>query len=85
MLLGSPLSSVALVDNAATIGTPVLHRVYGSVGSLATSGYGMGPGIQVNLDGSIFVQPGYAILSYASAALTSALIMHFMWEEIAAV
>lgn len=82
-LAGDATASVAVVDNGATIGTPVLHRTYGSVGSLATTGYGLVAGLIVNLDGSIILQPGYSLLTYTEAANTSAFIFSFTWAEIA--
>lgn len=81
-LVGSSSVSGAVVDTAATCGTPILYRVFGSVGSLATSGYGLVPGLVVDLQGSLILQPGYSVLSYTTAATTTALIMHFVWAEI---
>jgi len=82
--VGSSTVSAATVDTAnATIGTPVLYRVYGSVGSLATSGYGLVPGLVVDLQGSLILQPGYSVCTYTTAATTTALIFHFTWAEIA--
>ena len=81
-LVGSSSVSAAVVDTAATCGTPILYRVFGSVGSLATSGYGLVPGLVVDLQGSLILQPGYSVLSYTTAATTTALIMHFVWAEI---
>lgn len=74
--------SVALADDGATIVSGVVLRVYGSVGSLATSGYGLQAGVWVDVDGSIIVSPGYAVASYTTAATTTALQFTFMWEEV---
>lgn len=65
-----------------TIGTPVLLDVFGSIGSLATTGYGTQQGIYVDLDGSLIVPPGYFVASYTTVVTTSALIFKFGWEEV---
>jgi hypothetical protein len=75
-------ASVATGTNSATIATPVLERIFGTIGSLATTGYGLQPGLQYQADGSLVVPPGYFFASYASAALTSATIWSFVWEEV---
>jgi hypothetical protein len=82
-LVGSTVASQSIVDDGGTIGTPILYRVYGSVGSVATTAYGLVPGVFVDLDGSLVIQPGYAALSYTTAATTTALIFHFVWAEMA--
>lgn len=81
-LAGSSVASQAIVDTAATCGTPILYRVFGSIGSVATTGYGVVPGVVYPLNGSLIIQPGYSVLSYTTGATTSALIMHFVWAEI---
>lgn len=81
-LRGSLVTSAAIADTAATIGTPILLRLYGSVGSLATTGYGLMPGLLVDLDGSIIVEPGFSLLTYTTAATTTALAFHFVWAEV---
>ncbi|MEY2874023.1 MAG: hypothetical protein RLZZ373_1394 [Pseudomonadota bacterium] len=75
-------ASVAVGSNSATIATPVLERIFGTIGSLATTGYGLQPGLQYQVDGSLVIPPGYFVASYASAALTSASIWSFVWEEV---
>lgn len=81
-LLGSTTSSQAIADTAATIGTPVLYQVFGSIGSDATTDYALVPGIVADLEGSLILQPGYSALSYTTGATTSALIMSFVWAEL---
>lgn len=66
----------------ATIATPVLDIVIGQVGSLATTGYGLTPGLIVDLGGSIIVPPGFFAASFTSAATTTALQFGYQWEEI---
>ena len=80
-LRGSTQSSSAVADTAATIGTPILHRVFGSIGSVATTGYGLVQGLNVDLKGSLILKPGYSVLSYTTAVTTSALIFTFVWAE----
>ena len=80
-LVGSGLVASALADDGATIATPVLNRIYGQVGSEATTAYGLMPGIQAHIDGSIVIPPGFAVCSYTSIVTTSALLFNFVWAE----
>jgi len=66
----------------ATISTPVLDMVVGQVGSLATTGYGLTPGLVVDLGGSIIIPPGFFAASFTSIVTTSALLFGFQWEEV---
>lgn len=75
-------SSVTTASAGATIATPVLEAAYGNVGSLATTGYGLTPGIVVQLDGEIIIAPGFGIASFTSIATTTALLFGFVWEEV---
>jgi hypothetical protein len=79
---GSTITSVATASAGATIATPVLEQVFGSVGSLATTGYGLTPALNVDLEGSLIVPPGFYVASFTSIVTTSALIFGFMWEEV---
>jgi hypothetical protein len=79
-LIGGPVSQ-AVASAGATIATPILIDTYGSVGSLATTGYGLTSGINVELKGSIIVPPGQFLASYTTIVTTSALIFGFVWEE----
>lgn len=80
--VGSATTSRATGSAGATIATPVLIGAYGKLGSVATTGYGIEPGIVVELDGSIIVPPGFYVASYTTAATTSALIFGFVYEEV---
>lgn len=75
-------TTVALTDNGATIGTPILLRVCGSSmeGEISTIP-SMGPKIY-NIDGSIVIPPGYALLTYTFAIQTASIQFHFVWEEV---
>jgi hypothetical protein len=75
-------TTVALTDNGATIGTPILVRVCGSSmeGAISTVP-SLGMNIY-NIDGSIVIPPGYALLSYTFAIQTSSIQFHFLWEEV---
>lgn len=66
----------------ATIATPVLDIVIGQVGSLATTGYGLTPGLVVDLGGSIIIPPGFFAASFTSIVTTTALQFGFQWEEV---
>jgi hypothetical protein len=75
-------TTVALVDDAATPGTPILVRVCGSWYQGAnTVTNAVGPQTY-NINGSIIIPPGYALLSYTGVASTGKLIFHFLWEEV---
>jgi hypothetical protein len=76
-------TSVALADGEANaVGTPILVRLCGSsmFGAISTVPSQM-PNIY-EIDGSIVIPPGYALLSYTFTAQTSALQFHFVWEEV---
>lgn len=75
-------ASVATASAGATISTPLLITTFGSVGSVATTGYGLESGIFVDLEGSIIVPPGFFVASYTSTAQTSAFQFSFAWEEV---
>jgi hypothetical protein len=79
--VGGPIS-MTTASAGATIATPVLERVYGSIGSVATTGYGLMNGLVAEVDGDLIIPPGYYAASYTSAATTTALIFGFVWDEI---
>jgi len=68
-------SANALSNAGQTLpGTPVLEQVFGSIGSLATTGYALQNGIFIDLGGSLVIPPGGFVASYTTIATTSALI-----------
>ncbi len=79
--LNSGVASKATASAGATISTPVLIETYGSIGSLATTGYGLQQGIFVEMEDSIIVPPGSYIATYTTAATTNALVFTMVWEE----
>lgn len=81
-VIGGGQVSKALASASATISTPVLIVAIGSVGSLATTGYGTQAGLVFDAEGSIIVPPGSFIASYTSTAQTSAWQFSFTWEEV---
>ena len=81
-ILGASYTSRMTATAGQTISTPVLVASFGSVGSLATTGYGIEAGIYVDLEGSLIVPPGSFIASYTSIVTTSALQFSFAWEEV---
>lgn len=81
-VIGGGQVSKAIASASATISTPVLIVAVGSVGSLATTGYGATNGIVFDAEGSIIVPPGSFIASYTSTAQTSAWQFSFAWEEV---
>lgn len=73
----------ALANAGQTLpGTPVLEQVFGSIGSLATTGYGLQGALYVDLAGSLILPPGAFVASYTTIATTSALIFSFSYEEV---
>lgn len=79
-LTGSTIASKANGTNSATIATPVLEEAVGSIGSLATTGYGLQAGISVPMN-NLIIPPGQFVASYTSAACTSAFEFGFVWIE----
>lgn len=74
--------SVALVDDGATIGTPVLVKPISTYGTGAiTTWQGAGPQV-AKLDGQIILPAGRSILTYTLTATTAAFIFGFLWEEV---
>lgn len=69
-------------DDVDPIGTPILYRVFGTVGSVATSAYGVVPGLVVDLAGSLVLPPGKTVLTYTTDATSGAFSFHFLWAEI---
>lgn len=80
-LIGGGQVSIANASAGATISTPLLIQTFGSVGSLATTGYGLENGIYVDINGAIVVPPGSFIGTYTSIVTTTALNFGFVWEE----
>jgi len=78
---GGPTGKVT-ASAGATIATPVLQYVFGQAGSLATTGYGLTPGLVVDLEGSLIIPPGFYAASYTTIVTTTALIFGFQWEEV---
>lgn len=76
--------SVATANAGQTISTPVLEQVFGTLGSLATTGYGLQPGIVVDLEGSLIIPPGFFVAAYTTVVTTTALIFSFEWTEVPA-
>lgn len=82
-ITGQTTASKANGSNSATLGgTPVLEEAIGSIGSLATTGYGLQSGLIKDVGGSLIIPPGAFIASYTSAACTSAFIFGFRWLEV---
>ncbi|MBK6906384.1 MAG: hypothetical protein IPH08_04450 [Rhodocyclaceae bacterium] len=79
--LGSGIVAKATASAGATISTPLLIETYGCIGSVATTGYGLQPGIVIELNESIIVPPGSFLASYTTAATTNALVFSMTWEE----
>lgn len=74
--------SIATASAGATIAAPILMVTAGSIGSVATTAYGLSQSIVVDLEGSLIIQPGFFVASDTSIATTTALIFSFCWEEV---
>ena len=71
-----------LAAGAATLPiAPSLDTILGSLGTLATTGYGLNF-YTYNLGGDIVIPPGGFVAVYSTAAFTAALIASFQWEEV---
>ena len=78
-------STNALSNAGQTLpGTPVLERVFASVGTLATTGYGTQPMSYFPLDGSLILPAGAFVANYSTAANTAAWLFFFLFEEVPA-
>lgn len=82
--VGGATSPATTASAGATIATPVLERICGSVGSVATTGYGLTPSICYDFEGGLIIPPGFYCASFTSAVTTSALLFGFTWEEVPA-
>jgi len=77
-------SSIAIVDNGATIGTPILERICGTIGTGATTTQISVPQSIYQVDGSIILPPGRSIMTYTTTATTAGALFYFLWEEVPA-
>ena len=66
----------------ATISTPLLIGTYGSLGSLATTGYGLLGGVLEEIAGKIIIPPGSFLCTYTSIITTTSLNFGLVWEEV---
>ena len=80
-LPGGPAASVTATAGQ-TIGTPVLERVLGSYGTVATTAYSIIPACLTELNGSLILLPGTFVAFYTTTACTAAFVFSFVWEEI---
>ena len=81
-LVGGPAGVARATAGCDLTGaTPVLERILGQYGTLATTGFGVNPWGMLDLDGSLILQPGGYVAVYGTLDSTAALIASFMWEE----
>jgi hypothetical protein len=76
-------ASIAIVDRGATIVAPVIERIIGQIvsGADTVSYGGMVPNI-VDLDGSIILDPGRAVVTDTTVAIGAVMQFGYLWEEI---
>lgn len=75
-------TSVAYCDDGATIATPILERVCGTIGTGATTTQISVPQSVYQVDGSIILPPGRSIMTYTTTATTAGAVFFFLWEEV---
>lgn len=74
-------TSVAVVDNGATIVAPTIIKVIGSIGTNTTTAL-TNPGL-IDLGGSIILAPGRVLVTDTTLATGATSIQFsFMWEEV---
>ena len=77
-------TSIAYCDDGATIATPILERVCGTIGTGATTTQISVPQSIYQVDGSIILPAGRSIMTYTTTATTAGAVFFFMWEEVPA-
>jgi len=76
-------TSVAYVDEAATIVAPIIVKVVASLGQGADTTQFMPPATLIDLGGSIILAPGRSLVTDTTVATGATSIQFsFMWEEI---
>lgn len=81
-VVGQAPASKAIGSASSTLGgTPVLEEVIGSSGSVATTAYGLTPGLSKDIGGALIIPPGAFIASYTTLA-NSGLLFGFRWLEV---
>lgn len=76
-------TAIAYCDNGATIDTPILERVCGTLGMGATTTQISAPPCIYQVDGSIVLPPNRSIMTYTTTATTAGAVFYFLWEEVA--
>ncbi len=74
-------AGVAVATGGQTIGTPILHSIYGQTG---TAPVNIWPAMltRIDLEGSIVVPPGYFIAVYHFMLSSASLQFSLSWEEV---
>jgi len=75
-------ASIAYADAGATIATPILERICGTIGTGATTTQISVPQSIYEVDGSIVLPPERSIMTYTTDATTAAAVFYFLWEEV---
>lgn len=77
--VGGGTSPATTASASATIATPVLERVIGSVGSGATTG-AVQPMVCFDLQGSLIIPPGFLVATYSTGVISG--VFTLVWEEV---
>ena len=81
-VINGTAASKMLATAGQTIATPVLERVLGSYGTVATASWPViGVPVYRPLDDTLVLTPGSFIASYVTLDATAAFVFHFVWEE----
>ena len=82
-IVNGSATSKMLATAGQTIATPVLEKVVGSYGTVATSSWGVvGTGVYRPPEGTLILTPGSFIATYNTLDTTAAFVFHFVWEEV---
>ena len=81
--IGVGSAGFGLVDAAATLPTaPTYYHMFGGIGTVAATAFGLQQAFYVDLEGSLILPPGGYTLITTSAIQTTAVIGSIQWEEI---
>ena len=78
--VGGAASATTTASAGATIATPVLERIIGSVGTGAVTVPLLLPVINHDFQGSLIIPPGYYMASFTTGVCS--LTFTFVWEEV---
>lgn len=78
--IGQAASVTTTASASATIATPILDRVFGSVGTGAVTVPLLQPMISFDLQGSLIIPPGFLVATYSTGVISG--VFTLVWEEV---